>query len=346
MNVGIAGIGFMGMIHYLAYQRVRGARVAAICEQDAKRLAGDWRSIQGNFGPRGTKMDLGDIARYRDFDDLLADANIDVVDLCLPTSLHADMAVRALAAGKHVLCEKPIALRPADAKRMVDAARRANRQLMIGHVMPFFPEYEFAYKAITSGKYGRLLGGHFKRMIADPPWLPHYYDPAVIGGPMLDLHIHDAHFIRLICGMPRAVQSAGRMRGEVVERFHSQFLFDDPGLVVTAACGVVAQQGRPFTHGYEIYLEEATLLFDFAILGAEPVLSMPVTVLGPKGKVLRPKLGSGDPVDSFVAELREMIRTVNSGTPSPLLNGELARDAVTLCQKQSQSVVTGRMVKV
>ena len=157
--------------------------------------------------------------------------------------------------------------------------------LMIGHVLPFFPEYRFAYEAITGGKYGRIKGGHFKRIISDPLWMPRFYDPAVIGGPMLDLHVHDAHFIRLTCGMPRTVQCAGSMRGEVVERFHAQFRFDDPELIVTAASGVIAQQGRPFTHGYEIYLEKATLLYDFAVIGGEPVLAMPLTVLTHDGQV-------------------------------------------------------------
>jgi predicted dehydrogenase len=256
------------------------------------------------------------------------------------------VAVAALAAGKHVLCEKPIALKPADARRMVDAAQKSGRMLMIGHVLPFFPEYRFAYDAITRGKYGRLLGGHFKRIIADPQWLPRYYDPAVIGGPMLDLHVHDAHFIRLVCGMPRAVQSAGTMRGEVVERFHTQFLFDDPTVVVTAASGVTAQQGRAFTHGYEIYLERATLLFDFSVIGNDTMLSMPVTVLAEKGKIVRPRMGSGDPVDAFTAELTEATRAVARNTPSPLLASELARDALLLCQKQTQSVLSGRQVKV
>ena len=94
-------------------------------------------------------------------------------------------------------------------------------------------------------------GGHFKRIISDPDWLPDFYNPQKVGGPMLDLHVHDAHFIRLVCGMPRAVQSVGTMRGEVVERFSTQFLYDPPR-IVTATSGVIDQQGRPFTHGYEI----------------------------------------------------------------------------------------------
>src|SRR4029079_14628896 len=100
----------------------------------------------------------------------------------------------------------------------------------IGHVLPFFPEYAFAYKAVASGKYGKLLGGHFKRIISDPLWLKDFYDPHKIGGPMFDLHVHDAHYIRLLCGMPRAVSTSGRMRGPVAEFFTSQFQFADEQL--------------------------------------------------------------------------------------------------------------------
>ncbi|MGA2033459.1 MAG: Gfo/Idh/MocA family oxidoreductase [Thermoguttaceae bacterium] len=346
IRVGIVGIGFMGMIHYTAYGRLRGVKVRAICEEDPQRRAGDWRTIKGNFGPQGQQMDLKGIAAYARLDEMLADEQLDLIDICLPTRLHAEAAIAALRAGKHVFCEKPIALQPADARRMVAAARQANRLLMIGHVLPFVPEYRFAYETISSGKYGKLLGGHFQRIIADPPWLPHFYDPAVIGGPMLDLHVHDAHFIRLLCGMPRLVQSAGTMRGSVVERFHTQFFFPDPGLIVTAASGTIGQQARSFTHGYEIYLEQATLLFEFAVLDDQPVTLLPVTVLPAKGKSLRPKIRAGDPVDGFVAELGAVTRAVRDGVSPPLLSGELACDAVILCHKQTQSVARGRAVKV
>lgn len=343
-RVGLVGLGFMGMIHYLAYQRLRGVKVAAVCEQDPVRRAGDWRSIKGNFGPPGELMDLSGVAQYAELDAMLADPALDLIDVCLPTALHAGAAIKALQAGRHVLCEKPIALRPDDAAAMVAAAEKAGRLLMIGHVLPFFPEYRFAYDAIAGGKYGRLLGGHFKRIISDPLWMPRYYDPRVIGGPMLDLHVHDAHFIRLVCGMPRSVQCIGTMRGEVVERFHAQFRFDDAGLVVTAASGVIAQQGRPFTHGYEVYLEEATLLFEFAVIGGEPVLSTPVTVLTADGRVERPQLAPGDAISPFENELGEVVRAVQCGAPSPLLAGDLARDAVLICQKETEAVMSGRAV--
>jgi predicted dehydrogenase len=345
LRVGIVGVGFMGMIHYLAYKRLPGVKVQAICEQDPVRRGGDWRTIKGNFGPPGELMDLSGVAKYGELDAMLADPSLDLIDICLPTALHAPTTIKALAAGKHVLCEKPIALTPADGMAMVAAAEKADRLLMIGHVLPFYPEYRFAYDAITSGRYGGLKGGHFKRIISDPAWLPRFYDPAVIGGPMLDLHVHDAHFIRLTAGLPRSVQCAGTMHGEVVERFHSQFRFDDPAVVVTAASGVIAQQGRSFTHGYEIYLEKATLLYDFAVLGGEPVLVMPVTVLTHDGQVERPELGGGDAIAPFESELAEVARAVQSGVASPLLAGALARDAVVMCQKETESVKTGETMR-
>lgn len=341
IRVGIAGLGFMGMIHYQAYQKVRGAKVQAMCEKDPVRLAGDWRSIKGNFGPQGTLMDLSGISRYSELADLVADPEVDMVDICLPPSMHAETAIAALRAGKHVLCEKPIALRLADADRMVKTAREMGKMLMIAHVLPFVPEYRFAYKTITGGKYGRVLGGHFKRVIADPKWLADFYNPDVCGGPMVDLHIHDAHFIRLIFGMPKAVHSVGRMRGEVAEYFSTQFLFDDPSLVVTATSGTLNQQGRQFTHGYEIQLEKATLFFECGV---------PLTVLTQEGKkqdkVIHPNLGPFDMPDAFPVELAEAVRAVQTGTPSSLLDGQLARDALLLGQRQTQSIIKRKAVKV
>ena len=179
-----------------------------------------------------------------------------------------------------------------------------------------------------------------------PTWLPDFYNPQKVGGPMLDLHVHDAHFIRLVCGMPRAVQSVGTMRGEVVERFSTQFLYDPPR-IVTATSGVIDQQGRPFTHGYEIYLEEATLFFDYMAI--------------PKRGRRRDAVdGAVEQRQGVAAEARQRRsdrrlrgRVGRSGPcgsratrPSPLLAGELARDAVVLCQKQTESVRRGKAVKI
>lgn len=346
INVGIAGIGFMGMIHYLSYQKLSDAKVVAFCEKDSQRLSGDWTGIQGNFGPRGEQMDMSPFATYEEFDELIANPDVDLIDICLPPAWHADMAVKALEAGKHVFCEKPIALKPADADRMVEAAAANNRLLMIGHVLPFFPEYRFAYDAITGGEYGKLLGGTFKRIIDDPKWLKDFWNADKVGGPMLDLHVHDAHFIRLVFGMPTAVTTTGSMRDELAELFTSQFQFEDENLSAVAASGAIAQHGRSFTHGYEIYLERATIMFYFAVIGGEAQALLPLTVLGEGDSVTRPELGSGDPLDAFAAELREVVASVAEGKESPLLGGQLARDAVVLCQKQTESLAHRKTVAI
>ncbi|MEX2558527.1 MAG: Gfo/Idh/MocA family oxidoreductase, partial [Pirellulales bacterium] len=255
----------------------------------------------------------------------------------------AEVAIAALAAGKHVLVEKPLALTPADGERMVRAAQRTGKLLMVGQVLPFFPEYAQARKLVTGGKYGKLLGAHFKRIISDPLWIKDFYDPSRVGGPVVDLHIHDAHFIRLLCGMPRAVFSTGRRRGKVVKFVNTQFLFAEAELSITATSGVIDQQGRGFTHAFEIYLERATLLYDFAILGGQPKLNVPFTVLTRDGKVSAPKL---PPVEAFEAELGEAVARVRDGKPSRLLAADLALDALVLCHRQTQSVQRRKLVQV
>ena len=244
-----------------------------------------------------------------------------------------------------MFCEKPIALNTADADRMVAAASKAGKQLLIGHVLPFFPEFAYAHEMIRAASTASCWAGNFKRVISDPLWLKDFYDPARCGGPMLDLHIHDAHFIRLLFGMPDRVSSVGRMRGEVVEYFDTQFLFDDPSLVVPATSGVINQQGRVFTHGFEIHLERATLLFEFAGFGDKPEL-MPLKVFTSDGQVVRPELGDGDPRAGFEAEIEEVVRGACKRQPSAVLSGDLARDAIVLCHKQTESVRKRRPVKI
>lgn len=343
VRIGIAGIGFMGMIHYLNYQKVPGAQINALCETNQKRLTGDWTDIKGNFGPAGQMMDLSGIATYSQLDDMLADPDIELVDVCLPPAAHADVVIKALESGKHVFCEKPMALDIASADRMVAAAQSAGRLLMIGHVLPLLPEYQFAVEAARDGKYGRLLGGHFKRVISDPQWLPDFFDPDKVGGPMLDLHIHDAHFVRLMFGMPTALDTQGRWRGEVLEYFQTQFRFPDPSLVVSATSGVINQQGRSFLHGYEIHFEDATLVFEFGVLADEGRVIMPLTVIEKSGANQQVDLGSGDPMmNAFENELAAVVSGVETGSPSQFLTGDLARDAISICHKQNESARSGK----
>jgi predicted dehydrogenase len=329
----------MGMIHYLGARDLKGAGVTAICSRDPKKLAGDWRGIRGNFGPPGEMMDLSGTKKYDRLEALLADPDIDLVDVCNPTHLHKDTAIQALRAGKHVLVEKSIALDAADADAMLRAAADAGKLLMVAHVLPFFPDFAYAAEAIRGGKYGRLLGAHFKRVISKPDWSSEIADASKTGGPAIDLHIHDTHFIGLVCGVPRAVIATGVVENGTVTYLTTQYLYGPGGPAVTCSSGAVAMPGRPFVHGYEIYLERATLVYESG--------TAPLTLLTADGKVEAPKLeGGGSATAAFTAEIQAALEGIKAGREPDLLSGKLARDALVMCQQEIQSVLTGAPVPV
>jgi predicted dehydrogenase len=339
IRIGIVGVGFMGMIHYLAARKATRAQVTALCSRDAKKLAGDWRGIRGNFGPPGQQMDLGAVKRYPRFEDMLADPDIDLIDVCSPTHLHADMAIAAMKAGKHVLVEKAIALDPEQADAMLRAAAEANRLLMVAHVLPFVPEFAFAAAAVRGGQYGKLLGAHFKRVISRPDWSADIGDAAKTGGPAVDLHIHDTHFIGLIAGVPAKVFSSGLIgKDGAVDYLTTQYLYGPSGPAVSCSSGATAMKGRPFVHGYEIYLEKATLVYESG--------ATPLTVYREDGQSEQPKLAGDDPLGGFTAEIDAAAEGVRTGKAPDLLSGQLARDALVLCFKECASVRTGKAVAV
>ena len=338
-RIGLVGLGFMGMIHFLAARKLVGAKVTAICSRDEKKLAGDWRDIQGNFGPRGEIMDLSGLKKYRDYDAMLADPDIDLVDVCNPTHLHPEFAIKALAAGKHVLVEKAIALRPDDADAMVAAARKAGKLLMVAHVLPFFPEFAFAAQAIRGGDFGKLLGAHFKRVISKPEWSSDIGDAAKTGGPAVDLHIHDTHFIGLVCGVPTRVFSTGTVERDAVTYLTTSYLYGPGGPAVTCSSGAIAMKARAFVHGYEIYLEKATLVYESG--------TCPLTLLHADGRSEQPKLLGGDEATAaFTLEIQAAVDGVKAGKEPDLLSGQLARDALVLCHREIESVTTGVAVSI
>jgi len=339
VRIGIVGIGFMGRIHYLAAQRLSGGQVTAVCSRDPAKLAGDWHATRGNFGPEPGQVDLTGIKRYAALANMLDDPDIDLIDVCTVTDQHAPIAIAALEAGKHVLVEKAIALSPEQADSMVAAAKKAGQLLMVAHVLPFFPEFKYAAEAIRGGRYGKLLGAHFKRIIAKPDWSADIADVAKTGGPAVDLHIHDTHFIGLICGVPKDVFAVGTIEGGAVTYLTTSYLYGPGKAAVTCSSGAVSMPGRPFVHGYEIFLEKATLIYDSG--------GTPLTLLTADGKSEQPVLaGGGDPLSAFTDELQAAVGGVTAGHEPDLLSGQLARDALVLCHREIESVKNYRSVIV
>jgi predicted dehydrogenase len=330
IGIGLVGIGFMGWIHWLAAQGLSDGRIVAVCSRDPRKLAGDWRGIQGNFGPPATLVDLTQQARYSEYETLLTDPDVHLVDLCVPNNQHASLAIRALEAGKDVLVEKPVALTTSEADAMIETARKTGRRLMVAHVLPFFSEFAWAYETVVSGRHGKLRAAHFERIIARPDWSRGIADVECSGGPAIDLHIHDAHFVGLICGLPNAVHSQGVLDGQTVVYLATQYLYENSGRTVTCNSGALSQSGRPFTHGFDLYLENATLSYGSG---------RPLSMILPGSIEYPTPPRSGDPIAAFTAELEAVVETLTTGRPIPqALSAELARQALQICQAEVLSI--------
>jgi len=333
VNIGIVGIGFMGVTHYKAIDKVKGGKVSALVSRDGKKRSGDWRSIQGNFGGGGGVQDLRKVKCYECLDEMLDDPAVDLVDICLPTAMHVEVSLRALAAGKHVFLEKPIAVNLRDADKIIAAAKKHRRQFMVAHVLRYFPEFRLIKQLVASKEYGKVLAAHFKRIISRPSW----WDPRDLkrtGGPAIDLHIHDTDFIQFLFGMPKAVSSQGYVgRGGTVEYINTHYQY--PGkMAISAEGGWLAQQGCPFEHGYDIYFEEATLKFNSSS-------GKPPQLLTADGKVRKPKLPGKD---GFAGELQEAVDSIKAGKVSTELGGGSARNSLLLCLKEIESVKKGKKI--
>jgi predicted dehydrogenase len=347
VRIGIVGIGFMGYTHFTAAQRLSGGEVTAICTRSRKKLDGDWQGIQGNFGPPAGRVDTSRLAKYEDWAELLRDPEIDLVDICLPPDMHERVAVAAAEAGKAVFVEKPIAVEADAAERMVAAAEQNRVPLMVGQVLPFFPEFRYAADAVHGGQFGKLHAAHFRRVICPPDWSDDMGDFKKLGGWGVDLHIHDNHFISLLCGVPAAVFSRGMLVDGLVNHVHTQYVYEDPALAVTCVSGGIAAKGLQFTHGFELYLERATILYTGSTIGGQWVADRPLTLITEDGDVVQPELpGGGEWCAAFTAELQAAVDGMTSGSIPPVLTGTLARDALKLCYAEAESIARQTAVPI
>lgn len=209
MNIAVIGLGFMGGVHLKALANIPRARVVAVVDEDPARLSGDLSGIQGNLGRPGERMDFSAYKKYASVDEALQDPEIEAVDICLPTHLHAPVSIQALRAGKHVLVEKPMALNGAQADQMLAEARQAGRVLMVAQVLRFMPQYEALEEVLRSGRLGPVHSAFFRRRTATPTWAAWEFDPAKNGGGVFDLLVHDVDFCLKLFGTPEAVSSVG-----------------------------------------------------------------------------------------------------------------------------------------
>ena len=169
LRIGIAGFGFMGRTHYSCWKKVKGAEIVAVCDVNPN-IVEDTKKAVGNIGDAESNIDFTGIELYRDFDKMLAEAKLDVVSITLPTFLHPECSIKALNAGLHVMCEKPMALNVAECEKMIAAAKETGNLLQIGHCVRFWPEYAKTKEIIDSGKYGNVLAASLRRLGSAPTW--------------------------------------------------------------------------------------------------------------------------------------------------------------------------------
>lgn len=218
LGIGVVGLGFMGQTHVRAWQALaqagEGCRLVTVADRDSARLTGRL-ATSGNLATDPAQAEVlfypREVFACSDPIGVIADPRAPIVSICTPTDTHVDLAIRALEYGKHVLVEKPLAVRAGEIERLRDAARSARTLCMPAMCMRFWPGWDWLKARVESGQYGRVKSAVFQRLGSQPQWSGFYSDAARTGGALVDLHIHDADFIRWCFGDPEEVVSTGSL---------------------------------------------------------------------------------------------------------------------------------------
>ena len=251
INVAIVGSGFMGQTHAGAWSALAGrARVVVVSSRSQERAA----RVAALCGAEAT----GDL--YAPIDR----ADVDVVDICLPTPQHREAAERAFAAGKHVLLEKPIALTLEDAEAITGAAERAGRLLVVGLVLRFWPEYVELRRIVESGELGRPLAAAALRLSPPPAWNDWMIDPELSGGVCVDLMVHDFDAVSALLGRPRRVFARAVRTGAHGAAQHCCAIVEHDGGDAAVEGGLMQPESYPFSSTLRVLCERGVVEYPFS----------------------------------------------------------------------------------
>lgn len=265
LNIGLVGYGFMGHMHLENYVRMMREgmpiQVAAICDVRIDELKHE--KVEGNISTETdtSPIDLSVFRLYKDLEDMLQNEKLDVIDITLPTDLHADIACNLLQWGYHVFCEKPMAINSDEAARMAETARTSRGKLMIGQCLRFWPAYVYLKETVDSGRFGQATGGYFFRGSEAPKgWL---LQAKRSGGALLDMHIHDSDVIQWIFGMPEQVSTIARscIPGSGYDIASTHYHYED-GKVLNAQVDWTLEGDFGFSMTYRVNFEKGNLVFE------------------------------------------------------------------------------------
>lgn len=334
INMALVGTGFIGKVHAESIKRLPNAKLTAVVSGSGEKGAAFAKEY-------GAKV-------YPNLEALFAEGDADAVDICAPTCLHADMAIAAASAGKHVLCEKPIALTLADADRMIKAVAKYKVKAMVGHTMRFWPEYVKAKEIIESGELGKPLNAFCERLAATPDWHKGGwgFDERKSGGASVDLHIHDLDYLIWLFGTPRSVSALGVYDKNLGGVYHINSCIE-------FACGTSASviggwgfsSTFPFTMSFRIFCEKGTVewLFRAGKNIEERSRKAKLTVYKKDGTTSEPSVGDDD---AYFLECKYFVDCIEGGKDIEIATLADARKALNLALAATESVKKKKMTAV
>jgi len=260
-----------------------------------------------------------EVSADTDIAKMIADPSIDAVDICLPTNLHAPVALEALQAGKHVLVEKPMALDVETSRQMIEAARKQERVLMVAHVLRFFPAYLALGAILASGRIGAPRSAMFRRRCGAPAWGAWLTDPEQSGGGVFDLLIHDMDLCLHFFGKPETVMASGyEALADGVDIITAELHYGG-GLTAVITGGWHHPKSYPFSMEYTVVAEKGTV--EYSSLGHAP------TLYRADGEIEMPPMTKQD---GYRAELEYFLDCCRRGESPSVCPPEESAEAVAL----------------
>lgn len=330
-RIAVLGAGFMGGTHARAYHARDDVEIAAIYAQSGDRAD----ALAHELGTTATS----------DLDQVLTDDSIVAVDICLPTPVHRATAESALAAGKHVLLEKPLAMSIEDGDALVAASMATDRIFMVAHVLRFWPEYVALAEVVASGRLGRPLAANTVRRQPFPEWSTLFKAADQTGGAIYDMLIHDYDAMNWILGVPRSVVANGIRNSRSGGLDQAQVLVGyEGGGTGLADGGMIQPESYPFTSRFEVLCERGAIEYHFQAGGRSFEVGEPTNRLTIYPEDGDPELLAVDQSDAYANEVGYFVDCVRSGTAAERATPRHARVALRVGLAARQSAETGERI--
>ena len=305
LKVAMIGFGGIGASHKAAYDALSkegtSVRLVAVCDKNKDSIN---KTQTTNLGTVDTGSFEG-INFYYDCDELIKNEDFDIADICLPTFLHKEYTVKLLQAGKHVLCEKPMALSGVDCDEMITASVKSGKELMIGQCLRFDPAYLYLKGLVESLEFGKARRITMGRLSFMPAWGGWFTDSAKSGGVVTDFHIHDIDMLRFLFGEPYAVSSVSYPQDKGWQYVNSRFYYEE--LIAEAEASFDESPTAPFSMWYRVRFDRATVVLE----------NESVTVFPDEGEPYAPELEKNDRIAKEIGYFAEIISRGEMNTVNP-----------------------------